>query len=177
MEDKVKFIRLGNCNKCGDCCRVELLPSRIKMYEKVGLPYKLINQNCDKFDPETGLCKDYNNRPKSCRDFPTMPVDLLALPRCSYSFLIIKGKIMTLNDELPQNRWCPYCFNIVRIEIWEDWFNHLETIHDLVVRREGETYEEAIARVKAKNPRIGTENCQCPRCVIRRQLETKLIGA
>jgi len=87
--NKVKFVRMGYCNKCGDCCRDELLPARIKAYETAGIPYKLINQNCDKFDPKTGLCKDYDNRPQSCIDFPTVPADLLALPRCSYYFIML----------------------------------------------------------------------------------------
>lgn len=52
----------------------------------------------------------------------------------------------------------------------EDYFNHLEMEHDLVIRREGETDKQAKARVKAKNPRMGTENCQCPACLAKRSL-------
>lgn len=46
----------------------------------------------------------------------------------------------------------------------EEFFDHLEMEHDLVIRRDGESDAEAQARVKAKNPRIGTESCQCPSC-------------
>jgi len=46
----------------------------------------------------------------------------------------------------------------------EDYYNHLEMEHDLVIRREYETADEATKRVYAKNSRIGTENCQCPSC-------------
>ena len=46
----------------------------------------------------------------------------------------------------------------------EDFYNHLEEEHDLVVRRENETGEQAEARVKKKNSRIGTKDCRCPDC-------------
>jgi len=40
----------GGCPKgCAACCEI------------VG---------CDKLDPNTKLCKDYENRPQFCRDFP-----------------------------------------------------------------------------------------------------------
>ena len=46
----------------------------------------------------------------------------------------------------------------------EEFFNHIEMEHDIPVRRIDETKEEASARVKAKNPRMGSPNCQCPAC-------------
>lgn len=55
-------------------------------------------------------------------------------------------------------------------ETEEEYFNHLEMIHDLIIRREGETAEEAEKRVKAKNPRIGTKDCQCPACKEKRKI-------
>ena len=68
---------------------------------------------------------------------------------------------------------CSLCFRILPYgNDSEEWFNHLEMEHDLVVRREGETEEEARKRVKAKNPRLGTENCQCPTCVRNRKPPT-----
>lgn len=54
-------------------------------------------------------------------------------------------------------------------EIDEEFFNHMEDEHDLVIRRHGETEEEAKVRVKAKNPRMGTENCRCPACLAQRR--------
>jgi len=86
----VRIIRKGRCNKCGDCCRHETLPARIQAYEKAGIPYKIINVNCGCFDTETGLCKNYKNRPSDCRDFPLRPVDILVLPRCGYFFIAVK---------------------------------------------------------------------------------------
>jgi len=79
-----------------------------------------------------------------------------------------------MSEDLPQNRWCPYCLQIIYIESWEDWYNHLEMDHDLVIRRKDETEEQAITRVKAKNPRMGTPNCQCPRCIAERRLKRAL---
>lgn len=74
---------------------------------------------------------------------------------------------------------CPYCLlpggkgigpSIGGIfETDEEFIEHLEMEHDLVVRRPGETAKEAWARVKAKNPRIGTENCQCPSCLAKKR--------
>jgi len=52
----------------------------------------------------------------------------------------------------------------------EEYANHLEMVHDLVIRREGETEEEATERVKAKNPRTGREDCQCPACKQKRKV-------
>lgn len=76
---------------------------------------------------------------------------------------------------------CPYCLlpggkgigpSIGGIfETDEDFANHLESEHDLVVRREGETDEQAWARVKAKNQRIGTEDCRCPACLAKKRTD------
>lgn len=56
----------------------------------------------------------------------------------------------------------------------EEYFDHLEMEHDLVVRREGETEEEARKRVEDKQRkafgfvRLGSEKCNCPACRGRR---------
>jgi hypothetical protein len=50
----------------------------------------------------------------------------------------------------------------------ESFLNHLEEVHDLIIRRKGETEEEAVERVKAKNPRIGTDDCRCPSCLAKK---------
>lgn len=47
----------------------------------------------------------------------------------------------------------------------EDYANHIEEVHDMPVRRKGETKEECQQRFKAKNKRAGTENCRCPACL------------
>lgn len=50
----------------------------------------------------------------------------------------------------------------------KEFLEHLETVHDLPMRRVGETAVEALERVKAKNPRVGGPHCQCPACLHRR---------
>lgn len=73
---------------------------------------------------------------------------------------------------------CPYCLSTEGLkgsELEEKGFktdevfmNHLEEVHDLVVRRSDETEEDALARVKMKNPRVGTVKCRCPGCLNKR---------
>jgi len=87
---------------------------------------------------------------------------------------------------------CPFCvaekgLNLERdkgkhlFENEEEYFNHLEMVHDLVVRRKGETEEDAIKRVREKQKkefgfvRIGSENCQCPACKAKRKILKKLV--
>ena len=52
----------------------------------------------------------------------------------------------------------------VAFDAEDEFYDHLEEEHDLIVRRENETLEEAEKRVHAKNKRIGTESYQCPQC-------------
>jgi len=47
----------------------------------------------------------------------------------------------------------------------EELVDHIEMEHDIPVRREGETEEECMSRFKAKNPRAGGPDCQCPTCL------------
>jgi Fe-S-cluster containining protein len=89
-----------NCIRCGNCCRVvalsvsfeqtqqdENFPDRdfiLKHWRAVKTPDKKLNpempdsifQNfhwfeCDLFDSETNLCRDYPNRPDFCRRYPS----------------------------------------------------------------------------------------------------------
>jgi hypothetical protein len=50
----------------------------------------------------------------------------------------------------------------------EELIEHIEMEHDIPVRREGETEEETMRRFKAKNPRGGGPDCQCPACLHQR---------
>jgi len=50
----------------------------------------------------------------------------------------------------------------------EELFNHIEMEHDIPVRREGETEEACMVRFKAKNPRAGGPDCQCPDCLVKK---------
>jgi len=47
----------------------------------------------------------------------------------------------------------------------EELIEHIEMEHDMPVAREGETQEQTMARFKAKNPRAGGPECQCPSCL------------
>tara|TARA_Y100000310_G_scaffold344604_1_gene458258 strand:- start:771 stop:1013 length:243 start_codon:yes stop_codon:yes gene_type:complete len=40
---------------------------------------------CDALDG--GVCSIYEDRPRPCRDFPTAPADLIAIPECGYRFV------------------------------------------------------------------------------------------
>lgn len=85
----IRYIRYGYCNNCGDCCRPEFRAARIAFYHASGIGYKLIRgeAGCPDFNPETGKCRDYAHRPRECVRFPRLPIDVIALPHCSYYFL------------------------------------------------------------------------------------------
>jgi len=51
----------------------------------------------------------------------------------------------------------------------EQLYCHLEERHDLVIKRPGETQEQARARVQKKNSRIGGSECMCPNCILKRR--------
>lgn len=86
---RFKYIRHGYCNNCGDCCRPEFRAARIAYYNASGIGYRLVHgeAGCPDFDSETGRCKDYARRPRECMRFPRIPIDIIALPQCSYYFL------------------------------------------------------------------------------------------
>lgn len=50
----------------------------------------------------------------------------------------------------------------------EELFNHIEMVHDIPVRRKGETEEACMVRFKDKNSRAGGPDCQCPDCLAKR---------
>jgi len=87
-----KWIRIGQCIRCGDCCRPETMPARIEAYKKAGIvEFKVIHgEGCDKFDPRTGLCTIYDDRPPVCVVFLRTAADILALSRCGYEFVEMK---------------------------------------------------------------------------------------
>ncbi len=87
------WVREGACCGCGDCCRPETLPVRVRAYVEANMFFKVVNNgDCRHFNPETGECLIYEKRPQECRDFPTEPIDIVALPRCSYSFVWVEEK-------------------------------------------------------------------------------------
>jgi Fe-S-cluster containining protein len=87
---EMPWVRIGKCNRCGDCCRPETLPERIKAYLRWNMPFILPTNGepCPFFkDGEPATCLIYENRPLSCRLFPRHPADIEALPRCGYRFI------------------------------------------------------------------------------------------
>jgi hypothetical protein len=71
---------------------------------------------------------------------------------------------------------CKYCIAIKGLrldrdrlfETEDELIEHIEMEHDMPVAREGETEEQTMRRFKAKNPRAGGPDCQCPACLHRR---------
>ena len=48
----------------------------------------------------------------------------------------------------------------------EELCDHVEMEHDIPVMREDETESECKERFNKINRRSGTENCQCPECIL-----------
>jgi hypothetical protein len=72
---------------------------------------------------------------------------------------------------------CKYCIATKGLTLQSDHLfdtedeliDHIEMEHDMPVEREGETEEQTMARFKAKNPRAGGPDCQCPACLRNRE--------
>lgn len=71
---------MGECKRCGHCCRwayfefnvsIKLTPlMKLRGAEVVGDKLLRVPLMCSQLDPETNLCRDYENRPQECKDFP-----------------------------------------------------------------------------------------------------------
>ena len=104
------WVRKGECNGCGFCCQsialVELeFPNlladpeflKVRGIQPNGKKLLHIIDPCSKLDLQTNRCTIYENRPKTCRDFPSEP-DLIVDTPCSYWFEntetgeIVRGK-------------------------------------------------------------------------------------
>lgn len=74
---------------CGDCCEPPT-KERLQTYRDAGIEVTVQYEDGCPFAirGEDGRlsCTDYENRNEICRNFPTHPVDILALPNCSFSF-------------------------------------------------------------------------------------------
>jgi hypothetical protein len=46
----------------------------------------------------------------------------------------------------------------------EELFRHIEAVHHIPVRREGESEEAGLGRFQRENPEAGGPNCRCPDC-------------
>lgn len=100
--------RKGSCNDCGYCCntltradlsfpmgpRIDREFYRVRGFgfvqaanrqELAMLPRVPVVFPCPSYDQEGKRCTIYENRPRTCREFPTRPEDILGSP-CSYWF-------------------------------------------------------------------------------------------
>jgi len=69
MLDKLKW----QCWHCGACCKLDVLPSKIKAAaEKAGLKEKA-NGYCNNYDNEKSRCSIYDDRPSICRNPKWVP--------------------------------------------------------------------------------------------------------
>jgi Fe-S-cluster containining protein len=112
------WIRQGECNQCGDCCRQATnlitvsvpIPDeaygRVRYGEPVGRVQQLggvpvfhirgpVLLPCPKLDGDR--CGIHETKPEYCRITPCAPEDIEGLPKCSYWFVHrdtgeIKGK-------------------------------------------------------------------------------------
>lgn len=107
-EPQPDWIRQGECNACGDCCRqatnliqVDVpIPDeaygRVRYGEPVsrlaelgGMPvFRIVGPvllPCPQLDGDR--CQIHETKPQYCRDTPATPDDIEGLPRCSYYFV------------------------------------------------------------------------------------------
>jgi len=67
-----RYERLGECNKCGNCC---------------------VAEDCDKFNAVTRMCMDYEHRPSKCSNCPAAPP--IMVEGCSFKFKELEtGRIL-----------------------------------------------------------------------------------
>lgn len=97
------WIRVGECNQCGDCCDPATLKKRLKNYLDAGMSFEVIGGMelrhggvCPHFKRDSrgkGWCSIYPTRPQMCRIFPKSPLDILVLPRCGYRFIWVPPRL------------------------------------------------------------------------------------
>lgn len=108
MSEQNDWIRHGECNQCGDCCRQAtncvslLVPIKDEAFGRVrfGEPVKNVTDKsgfpvfhirgpialaCP--EQEGNLCRLHETKPQHCKDTPCAPEDIEGLPRCSYWFV------------------------------------------------------------------------------------------
>lgn len=102
------WVRHGECNQCGDCCRQAtncvsiLIPIKDEAYGRIrfGAPQaKFVGKvpdpvflvrgpivlPCPQLDGDR--CAMHEIKPQYCRETPCAPEDIEGLPRCSYWFV------------------------------------------------------------------------------------------
>jgi Fe-S-cluster containining protein len=110
----IQYIRVGECNMCGACCRgiinfsvvnmiekdnpdnggkatsqegqwVEVCPNGQKIYFKMR-EYDRCERQCKHLKGDA-TCGVYSKRSTLCREWPFSPTDLIPFPDCSYEFV------------------------------------------------------------------------------------------
>lgn len=106
-KDGPEWIRKGECNECGDCCRqgTNLLsiaiPIKDVVYGRIRFGEPLVEipgggaavfqirgpilMVCPKLEGDR--CSIQGEKPETCRDSPVTPDDIEGLTRCSYWFV------------------------------------------------------------------------------------------
>jgi len=109
-----KFIRKGYCCQCGECCSNRTLLSDENAKKILGATVEVIKQHphfgkvsrdfefsfiqnrntqCKLLEKRKGgkyICRNYENRPPFCKDFPAEPADISNLKYCTYYFEEVK---------------------------------------------------------------------------------------
>jgi len=110
-EEKVQWIREGECNHCGDCC-LFLIPNKVEIIIQIDelgrgkddwhnevrgvVPDKQrpgfyrgqggLYSPCREFNREQYRCNIHPNKPTTCIDYPWHPDQIKGFDRCSYTF-------------------------------------------------------------------------------------------
>lgn len=83
----MRYVRRGECNRCGDCCKPRFLidDNAREFYVANGLPE---NGQCQflLLGREMATCTIHPRRAPFCEAFPWHPDQLKGLERCSYTF-------------------------------------------------------------------------------------------
>lgn len=79
IDTAIKKVETETCRKCGLCCFIQL-NFNVEGRQFIPTPFTIEGatakekaymslQMCELFDQETRLCRDYDNRPESCRKY------------------------------------------------------------------------------------------------------------
>ncbi|MFA6971407.1 MAG: YkgJ family cysteine cluster protein [Gallionella sp.] len=94
----MKWLRIGECKRCGRCCKADFLLKACNVWEKIILWFMLRSKGA-KMDNLKGftcphlaeadgkhVCLTYEHRPEFCKKFPASPRDLID-EDCGFRFV------------------------------------------------------------------------------------------
>lgn len=81
-----RWLRLGSCSRCGECCKGDPPPELFPGVERQ------IEGHCPllRFDGERHACAGHQEHPfyfTGCHEHPRCPSDMAQTPSCSYRFV------------------------------------------------------------------------------------------